>query len=119
MKSMIDILTKIREASLDDQLALVDLLLRELEVHRRSQSQDTPKLAAKQRIHSTHTVVLTQRQQQVLVLFSQGLSYKQIAMQIGIRSPKAVENHLDAVRRKLSVPNRRECIRKALEVGLI
>ena len=62
---------------------------------------------------------LTPRQHQVLQLFAQGMSYKQIAREIGIRSFKTVEEHLDAVREKLQVAHRRECIQKAISLGLI
>jgi DNA-binding NarL/FixJ family response regulator len=113
------ILTKIRKASLDDKLALADLLSRELEAHHKHLSQDALNLVIEQRICSTRTVRLTQRQRQVLIFFSQGLSCKQIAERIDVQSPKTVENHLDAIRRKLSVTSRRECIRRALELRLI
>lgn len=61
---------------------------------------------------------LTARQQQVLILFAQGMSYKEIAREIGISSYKTVEDHLDAVREKLQVSHRRECIHKAMSLGL-
>lgn len=62
---------------------------------------------------------LTARQQQVLMLFAQGMSYKEIAREIGISSYKTVEEHLDAVREKLHVSHRRECIHKAMSLGLL
>ena len=62
---------------------------------------------------------LTERQQQVLMLFSQGLSYKEIAEKLQIKSHKTVANHLDGVRIKLSAKTRRECIQKASEYGLL
>ncbi len=64
-------------------------------------------------------VGLTSRQHQVLQLFAQGMSYKQIAREIGISSFKTVEEHLDAVREKLQVAHRRECIQKAMSLGWI
>ncbi|MFA7388759.1 MAG: LuxR C-terminal-related transcriptional regulator [Thiohalobacteraceae bacterium] len=62
---------------------------------------------------------LTQRQQQVLEYFAQGMSYKEIARTLGIRSVKTIEEHLDAVRAKLNASCRRECIRRAAELGLL
>ena len=62
---------------------------------------------------------LTQRQQQVLACFAQGMSYKEIARSLGIRSVKTIEEHLDAVRAKLNASCRRECIRRAAELGLL
>lgn len=62
---------------------------------------------------------LTQRQTQVLERFAQGMSYKEIARSLGVSSVKTVEDHLDAVRSKLNVSCRRECIRKAAELGLL
>lgn len=64
-------------------------------------------------------VKLTRRQQQVLELFAQGKGYKEIARSIGITSYKTVEEHLDAVREKLKVEHRRECIHKAISLGLL
>ena len=65
------------------------------------------------------TQPLTVRQQQALTLFSQGLSYKQIAQKLQIRSHKTVEKHLDSVRVKFVVKTRRECIQKAMEMNLL
>lgn len=65
------------------------------------------------------SVKLTQRQLQVLQLFAQGKGYKEIAREIGITSYKTVEEHLDAVREKLQVAHRRECIQKAMSLGLL
>lgn len=68
---------------------------------------------------AAHSVKLTQRQLQVLQLFAQGKGYKEIARDIGITSYKTVEEHLDAVREKLQVAHRRECIQKAMSLGLL
>lgn len=68
---------------------------------------------------STAGVKLTRRQIEVLKLFAQGKGYKEIAREIGITSYKTVEEHLDAVRQKLDVSHRRECIQKAMSLGLI
>lgn len=65
------------------------------------------------------TVKLTVRQKRVLELFAQGLSYKQIARELGVASTKTIEEHLDAVRGKLGVANRRQCIQHATELGLL
>ena len=65
------------------------------------------------------SVKLTRRQQEVLKLFAQGKGYKEIARDIGITSYKTVEEHLDAVREKLKVEHRRECIHKAMSLGLL
>lgn len=64
-------------------------------------------------------VALTGRQHAVLSLFSCGQSYKQIAKRLGVSSSKTIEEHIDAVRRKLSTSSRRECIKKAIELGLL
>lgn len=63
--------------------------------------------------------VLTLRQQQVLRLFSTGLSYKQIARRLELQSIRTVQEHLDAVRAKLGASTRRDCIRRALEYRLL
>lgn len=64
-------------------------------------------------------VKLTPRQHQTLMLFAQGKSYKAIASEIGITSYKTVEEHLGVIREKLKVSSRRECIQKAISLGLI
>jgi len=64
-------------------------------------------------------VKLTKRQKLVLSLFASGLSYKEIARQMGLESSKTVEEHLDAVRGKLGVKRRRQCIQRAVELGLL
>ncbi|MDA8360754.1 MAG: LuxR C-terminal-related transcriptional regulator [Gammaproteobacteria bacterium] len=61
---------------------------------------------------------VTSRQRQVLDLFAQGASYKEIARHLDI-SIKTVEEHLDAVRNKMGTKSRRACIRKAVELGLL
>lgn len=66
-----------------------------------------------------NSVKLTTRQLQVLKLFAEGKGYKEIARAIGITSYKTVEEHLDAVRGKLDVTHRRECIQKAIALGLL
>jgi transcriptional regulator EpsA len=63
--------------------------------------------------------LLTARQKEILILFSQGLTYKQIAEKLQVRSHKTIEQHLDSVRLKLSVKTRRECIQKAVNLGLL
>lgn len=79
---------------------------------RRGDRRQMPRAAA-------HSVQLTRRQLQVLQLFAQGKGYKEIARDIGITSYKTVEEHLDAVREKLQVAHRRECIQKAMSLGLL
>ncbi len=61
---------------------------------------------------------VTPRQRQVLSLFAQGASYKEIARELDI-SIKTVEEHLDAVRNKMGTKSRRACIKKAVELGLL
>lgn len=68
---------------------------------------------------SALVVQLTDRQQQVLKLFAEGLSYKQIAKQLNVTSRKTIEDHLDAIRAKLGAASRRECIRRAIDLGLL
>lgn len=68
---------------------------------------------------TTPSVALTERQRQVLTMFAKGMSYKEIARAVGINSVKTVEQHLDAVRNKLGAGSRRECIQRALEIGLL
>ncbi len=71
------------------------------------------------RVPLSESVKLTNRQKRVLSLFAEGRSYKQIARELGVASVKTVEEHLDAVRNKLSVSTRRQCIHRAAELGLL
>lgn len=110
------------EQSLGEKLALANLLVKELEIYCQcipvgvGGACETPQHEVPTTVFS---VRLTERQKQTLVLFSRGLSYKQIAKKMDVQSVKAIENHLDAVRRKLAVASRRECIQKAIEMGLL
>lgn len=61
---------------------------------------------------------LTDRQLQVLELYANGLSYKEIARELDVRSVKTISEHLDAARKKLSASTRRETIEKAVALGL-
>ena len=61
---------------------------------------------------------ITIRQREVLALFAHGMSYKGIGSVLGI-SIKTVEEHLDAVRIKMGMKNRRACIKKAIELGIL
>lgn len=106
------------EETLGDKLALANLLATELRSFIKSNSGST-----QNRNNLTQSAAqistLTVRQQQVLILFSKGFGYKEIAQKLEIRSCKTVEKHLDAIRVKLSAKSRRECIQKALEAGLL
>lgn len=114
-------------SSLSEKLLLAKFIVKALE---KFCPQSTPATPLSSPIHiperrksqpkpPTPFVGLTSRQHQVLRLFAQGKSYKQIAREIGISSFKTVEEHLDAVREKLQVAHRRECIQKAMSLGLI
>lgn len=61
---------------------------------------------------------LTHRQREVLGLFAEGASYKEIGQELHI-SIKTVEEHLDAGRNKMGAKSRRACIKKAMELGII
>ena len=62
------------------------------------------------------SVVLTDRETQILVAIADGLSVKQTALQLGI-SPKTVENTQRPLFRKLGVRNRSQAVAKAIETG--
>lgn len=61
---------------------------------------------------------ITPRQREVLGLFAQGASYKEIGKQLHI-SIKTVEEHLDASRNKMGTKSRRACIKRAMETGIL
>lgn len=103
-----------------ERLALARLMARELGCVLLNwsdgpESEAVPKIS----LPSSTTVTLSLRQRQVLVLFAQGLSYKQIARELGINSTKTVEEYLDAVRVKFKASSRRACIQCAMKSGLL
>lgn len=109
------------DVALTEKLALVKFIVKDIEGFHHHATLDDPEVNRNGvRMHGAQRLVnLTPRQQQVLTLFAKGLSYKQIARQLGIGSTKTVEEHLDVVRGKLHASHRRECIQKAISLGLI
>jgi len=65
-----------------------------------------------------HPPELTERQQEILEATSKGLSSEQIATRLGI-STYAVNQHLDAIRRKLGAQSRTEAVAIALRKQLL
>ncbi|AZF60041.1 LuxR family transcriptional regulator [Pseudomonas sp. R11-23-07] len=62
--------------------------------------------------------VLTPRETQVLSWTSQGKTYNEIALLVSM-SPRTVKFHMKNIFSKLSVPNGKSAIRKALQLGYI
>jgi len=60
--------------------------------------------------------ILTQREKDVLVMFSKGLSYKETAATLKI-SPHTVSDYVKSIYRKLSVHSRNEAIFEAVQNG--
>ncbi len=70
---------------------------------------------------ATRSVVtdeLTPREQAVLLLLPSGLSAREIGGELGI-SRDTVKTHTKSIYRKLSVPNRRDAVARARELGLL
>lgn len=63
-------------------------------------------------------IPLTDREEEVLALVARGLSNKEIAHRLGIRTA-TVKNHVHAVLTKLGVRRRRDAVRLAYETGLL
>jgi DNA-binding NarL/FixJ family response regulator len=63
-------------------------------------------------------VLLTPREQEVLLLLKEGLSKAEISERLVI-SPDTVKHHTGAIYRKLGVHNRTKALNKAMELGLI
>lgn len=62
---------------------------------------------------------LTDRQHEVLKLYANGLSYKEIARELGVQSTKTIQAHLNAIRDKLGASNHRESIQRASACGVL
>lgn len=65
-----------------------------------------------------HPPELTERQQRILEATSNGLSSEQIATKLGI-SAYAVNQHLDAIRRKLGASSRTEAVAIAIKKQIL
>lgn len=102
-----------------DKLAVSSLLARQIETLM-SDSEAVERARARKGAVSPAPAanLLTGRQQAVLSLFARGLSYKEVGRRLGI-SPKTVEGHLNAICDKFELKTRRECISKAVELGLL
>ena len=61
---------------------------------------------------------LTEREHEVLALLGEGLTNADIAVRLVV-SPKTVGHHVSAVLHKLGAVNRREAVRRAIEIGLV
>jgi DNA-binding CsgD family transcriptional regulator/tetratricopeptide (TPR) repeat protein len=88
-------------------------------VRRRLRSAGARGLPRRRRSETrAHPAGLTQREQEVLTLLTEGRSNDAIADALVI-SPKTVDHHVSAVLGKLGVPNRRAAAALALERGLV
>lgn len=61
---------------------------------------------------------LTERQRCILSKWAFGMSTKQVASECGL-SPKTVEYHLDAAKRRLNIHSLQQIVRYAVFTGLI
>ncbi len=61
---------------------------------------------------------LTAREQEILLMVSQGLTMQQAARRLGI-SPRTVETHVAKLYRKLGVRTRVQAVSRAVQLGLI
>lgn len=68
--------------------------------------------------HGSDETALTGREQEVLRLFSRGLSYREAAEVLQI-SAHTIRDHVKAIYRKLSVHSRTEAIFEARQLGII
>lgn len=76
--------------------------------------QDQPKNV----IISNEGIILTDRERDILIMFSRGLSYKETADTLDI-SHHTVSDYVKSIYKKLSVHSRNEAIFEATQMGLI
>ncbi len=61
---------------------------------------------------------ISEREKEVLFLYSKGLNYNQIAEELAI-SPSTVRKHTENIYKKLEVHNKMEAVQKAIKHQLI
>jgi len=66
----------------------------------------------------TNTVTLTERQLQVLKMFAEGYSYKDIAEELNV-SPSTVQVVRGAIEEKLTATNITHAVAKAIKLGVL
>jgi DNA-binding NarL/FixJ family response regulator len=76
------------------------------------------RFATQARERSEVQATLTPREQEILVMVSQGLTMQQAGRRLGI-SPRTVETHVAKLYRKLGVRTRLQAVARAAQLGLI
>ena len=102
------LLATVRDVA-DGEFRLPGEVIRQLLVGRRLSHRGSP---------STETRRLTTRQQEILTLFAQGLSYAQIAEVRGKR-PLTIRNSIYGIQRKLQAKSKQEMVVWAVRNGLL
>jgi DNA-binding NarL/FixJ family response regulator len=74
--------------------------------------------ASRARTRSVVEASLTPREQEILVMISEGLTMHQVGTRLGI-SPRTVETHVAKLYRKLGVRTRVHAVARASELGLL
>ena len=74
--------------------------------------------ARKAREGSEMEASLTPREQEILVMVSDGFTMQQVGRRLGI-SPRTVETHVAKLYRKLGVRTRVQAVSRAAQLGLI
>ena len=74
--------------------------------------------ARKAREGSEMEASLTPREQEILVMVSDGFTMQQVGTRLGI-SPRTVETHVAKLYRKLGVRTRVQAVSRAAQLGLI
>ena len=64
-------------------------------------------------------IYLTRRQQQVLEGIAEGLTYKQIALRIGIKQHSTISSHVRSIKKRLGAENQMQMGMFAIQKGLI
>jgi DNA-binding NarL/FixJ family response regulator len=97
-----------KELSIEELAILIVSLIKNFQLHHTSKKQP----------HNPYFSLLTDREKQILKLFINGLSYKEVGHQLDVRLD-TVRSHIRNIYKKLNVRSKTEAVMKVMETNII